>query len=73
MARGSKLVLDDAEFHELVTRVLRLLDGLSVAQIEHTLRTVSRVVAVTTPFAADSEEVGRKLAAERPSASARAN
>jgi hypothetical protein len=46
-AERGRGVLSDAEFHELVVKMARQLNGLTLAQAEHVLRTVSRLVAVT--------------------------
>ncbi len=65
MAR-KPLVLADAQFLDLVGRIVRQLDGLSVGQIEHVLRTVSKTVSIATAFDAGSPAVRHMLANGEP-------
>jgi hypothetical protein len=64
MAPHPRPFLTDAEFHDLVCRLVAELDGLAVCQAKHALRTAGEVVERGT-FRADSPGV---LAATRDAA-----
>ncbi len=72
MAR-KPLVLADADFLDLVGRIVRQLDGLSIGQIEHVLRAVSKTVSIATAFDAGAPAVQSMLASGEPPAAGKAN
>lgn len=72
MAR-KPLVLAEAQFLDLVGRIVRQLDGLSVGQIEHVLRTVSKTVSIATAFDAGSPAVQHMLATAEPPPAGKVN
>ena len=72
MAR-KPLVLAEADFLQLVSGIVRQLDGLSVGQIEHVLRAASKTVSIATAFDAGAPAVQHMLATGDPPPAGKAN
>jgi hypothetical protein len=65
--------LRDDEFHALALDITRQLDGLCVAQIEHLLRTVSKMAACTARLDTGSSAFANYATYGRPDDPPKAN